>query len=301
MKAELLALLRSFTAQFRSEPGYVLRPSASGALRWHAEPHDLLHHPSSAPPRLLSAGQLRRVGEKPNSANDGFRAQVDLVDHFVKFPYGGDREQARQEAAHELGAYTVLGSLGLRVPHVSLVQGRSGALAVASRRIGEGGLGAWHTFDPQAPVDYDEYEHHGTHAPSPGDRAYQPLSAALVVDHDRHTGNQMVDEHGRRWDLDFGTSEAGSWLHGLDGHGVGLITSRLSEALGEADQHGHGAAARKSISAWAQPGSEAAFDWLRQADPAPFRAVGCPDPHRRVVAGWQLLQPELREVLHGHS
>lgn len=299
----LLDSLRAFAARFKGEAGYVLTPTESGVRRWRAEPHDLLHTPQHNHPELVPERALRREGHKPNSANDGYRTSLDFVDHFAKFPFGRDRQEGLREASNELGAYTVLGSLGFRVPHTSLIRDDRGSLGVLSRRLGEGGMGIHHTFDPAWTGDYDHFEAVGSRAPHPSDRAYQPLCEALVLDHDRHTGNMMVDEHGRRWDLDFGTSEAHRWLHGLSAHDTGQISAAVDAHLSRARQADDGtyAPALAQVRRLTDPQAESAFEWLRNADPRPFRAVGCENPHRTVTAGFRLLQADLRQTVAAHD
>jgi hypothetical protein len=91
---------------------YVLE-GEKGKRRYHLDAHHAQHDPRQYLPSELRPVRLKLDGiQEGHVAVDGSRHK-----HFVKMADPSENSDSR----NELAAYTVLGSIGFRVPHVSLV------------------------------------------------------------------------------------------------------------------------------------------------------------------------------------
>lgn len=296
MRAKLLELLRSF-ASFKDQPGYTLK---SG--RYHLDGHHALHLPSRFPPRLHQESQFPQ-GEAQEGSNGAYASELGGHGFFVKndSPEGGD-------ARNELSAYTVLGSLGFRVPHTSVVQTEDGTPATASKSLHTAGhvmrphflLSPTERYGTPSSQELDYTEHGDTLSwrHDPRDRMDQRLAPALALDQDRNSGNILHDPQGRRWDIDFGTGEASRWLEGMDVFDAEELRNRLHTVL-EAHKDKKEPLLR-SIRELSDPHAERHFDWLRDADHAPYKHLGFPNPHGTLISSLRVVRPDLHALLDQH-
>lgn len=302
-KELLLAALRAYgDTVFKGRGGYVL-DGEKGKRRYHLDAHHAQHDPRRYPPKLHRDGDLTRIADNPAGSMGGHVAHDRKGgEHFVKSDddeYGGD-------ARNELAAYTVLGSLGFRVPHVSVVD--TGRPTIASKSLHYEGVpmrphldlgpGSLEGRPNQGLLDYTDPGDIVPWPPDPRDGIDQRLAPVLALDADRNSGNVLYDAGKRRWDLDFGTGDATRWLEGMDVFDGEMLRNRLHAQL-ETHPDTKGPLIR-GIARLADPKTERDFDWLKKADPAPFERLGFQHPHQAVMESLRVIRPDLKQLLEMH-
>lgn len=302
-KEGLLDALRSYTTAFKDRGGYTL-DGEKGKRRYHLDAHHAEHDPRRHPPTLYAQRDMVAVGIKEHGVQEGHVATNRKGEtHFVKM----DDPDGFGESRNELAAYTVLSSLGFRVPHVSVVEGDRPTIASKSLHHGGVPLRPHYDLSPASlngrpHADLVDWAESGETVPwphDPRDAIDQRLAPTLALDNDRNAGNVLYDKDTRRWDLDFGIGEGARWLEGMDVFDAEVLRNRLHAQL-EAHPGSKGPLVR-GIARLADPKTERDFDWLKKADPAPYTHLGFEHPHQAVMESLRVIRPDLKTLLNEHA
>jgi hypothetical protein len=302
-KQALLDVLRSFSdTVFKGRNGYVL-DGDKGKRRYHRDDHHAQHDPRRFPPKMYSPSALRPVGIKPDGILEGYEAEdAHGMRHFVKT----DDPEVGGDAANELAAYTVLGSLGFRVPHVSVVDTYRPTIASKSLHHNGQPLRPHYGLSPTSiagrptadTLNWQEAQDELKWPHDHRDVIDQRLAPILALDGDRNAANVMYDKGSRRWDLDFGTGEASRWLEGMDVFDAEVLRNRLHTQLISNDVH---PSLLAGIQRLADPKTESDFNWLKTADQKPFNHLGFDHPHQGMMESLRVIRPDLKMLTDAHS
>ena len=283
MLANLLSELRSYI-EFKDNSDYQLEQH-----RWH-------HHPSTLHPRVLHLSTFTPTRAKPGGASEGFVGTTTQQpgEHFVK-----SGEDAT-EAAHELSAYSVLSSLGFRVPRVHLLRDKKRTNRVIATEAVQGAVPYlnWFKGQPGYPSSRNLMVEYGQMPVDPRDKLDQRLAGVLVGDMDRsNSGNFLMTPEGRRWDIDFAISDAAHWTDGMDDFEQGQIVKNLREHLGgQVNNPVALSQFTETMTHLSHPDREKDFDWLKlPLAQRSFAELGIDEPHTAILDTLSSLRPNFKE------